>query len=800
MDNATQLNDNVLRGKFTLPTDAQIINVCELEDSIKDKIAAESEDDIAITRASVRATSRVVNADFGELIKQFRTPTTIPSAIANYCKADPEQAEQVFDDALPIIIDLVRSSILVSEHHEVKKAVEFRFKQGDVIAQYTVQQRLQLFADSEVYQVRDADGQAFALKIVGPNCAPAILEQLQQEAQTIRLLPEHSSLKLIEQGVFQACFWFACTWVQGSRIDKVAEEYRNAQNWAALHELFLRVLKQYDNLHQAGLMHGDIHPGNILVDHHNQPHILDFGNAVTQEHIDQGHKVRRGGVAFYYEPEYAQSVINRQRPPAPTPHSEQFALSALLYFLATGNYYDDFELEHGAMYQAIAQAKPKAFEAQGQQAWPDLERVLHIGLSVDIEDRYVDLTAMLADLEQCQLPNTALAKQADDRQIDDFIAHVERLVCVDQAQFNTPFEHGPCCSVNGGAAGIAYALLKFAAHRENPDLLAQAEMWFARARAEQHREDAFKNSNYSKEYEMVGCVSTHHAEPGISFIGQLLSLSKNDYNRFQAEFTQFLQEVAEPCDTFDTTLGKLSTVLSILELIQHLKHSEAEPAIELLQETGNAFMLDVWQKLDSDQVIGEHSGLKNLGFAHGWAGVLYASLLWHKETSSDLPKPVFSRLKELTTCLFPSGRGVALDWIDEAGNSMGAMPGWCNGTAGLVHLYCLAWELTQDPQWFDIAERLAWNVWEANSAPVDLCCGMAGRIFALLRFSQCSSTPEAWLQRSRSMANLAVAQADKIDDEEHPKHSLFKGQLGLALACQSINADGRIAMPMMGVA
>jgi len=798
MDNTIQLNESVMRGKFTLPSDASIINVMDLDEDTRNKVGSESNEDMAITRTSVRTGSRIVDSEFSELLSHFRTPATIPTVIANFCKDKQEHAEQILQDALPILLDLVRSSILVSEYHEGIELVGYQFAVGDYIAHYEITQQLQLFSDSEVYQAIDEQKNIFAIKVVRPNAPESITEKLQHEAAVLQRVGSSNSVRLVAQGTLDACFWFAMPWVQGTSIDKVAAEYRATRNWPALKELFVSVVTRYQYLHTHNVLHGDIHPGNILVDSDNQAHLIDFGNASLINVGMEAKKVQRGGVAFYFEPEYANAMLAHTPPPKVTELSEQFSLCALLYYLATGNYYDDFELEHTAMYQAIANPKPKSFDAQGQTPWPDLEALLSVGLSQDKHQRFDKLSTMIKQLIECDCPSAgnALVKETE---LKRFVDSVLKLVSVNQTLYNSPFECGPTCSVNGGSAGIAYALYKLACSEQSPDLLSQAQLWYQRARIEQGDDQAFKHLDHAKEYESVGCVSIHHAEPGISFIGLLISLSKNDFVNFELELEQFIQEIDQPCEQKDATLGKLSAILAMVELLTCVKHSGADVLSDVITKKGTQLLNEIWQHIGSQGSIGKTATWHNLGFAHGWAGLIYSTLLWHKQTDNPLPAEFNARVEQLTDCLHSQGRGSGIEWLDEQGNSMGMMAGWCNGSAGLVHLYCLLYEHQQDQKWLDIAEQLAWHVWESDASPTDLCCGSAGRIFALLNIADYSKSKADWLQRAKQLAQFSVEHADQIVDEEHAKHSLFKGQLGVALAIKALLNKDRISMPMMGV-
>ena len=102
-----------------------------------------------------------------------------------------------------------------------------------------------------------------------------------------------------------------------------------------------------------------------------------------------------------------------------------------------------------------------------------------------------------------------------------------------------------------------------------------------------------------------------------------------------------------------------------------------------------------------------------------------------------------------------------------------------------------------DDTLLEIGEAAAWNAWEGGEGPVDLCCGFAGRAYALLEVHRRTSDP-VWLHRAEALAERAVAVAPQMQTAEHPRHSLYKGELGLALLIADLDHPSAATMPMFG--
>ena len=204
----------------------------------------------------------------------------------------------------------------------------------------------------------------------------------------------------------------------------------------------------------------------------------------------------------------------------------------------------------------------------------------------------------------------------------------------------------------------------------------------------------------------------------------------------------------------------------------------------------------LWAELESAPALSDLAERPNLGMAHGWAGDLYASLRWCQATGSPLPESLAERLAELAGRAEPWGRGLRWRWYGggERAKSAGSMPGWCNGSAGFVHLFTLAHEILGDPRYAALALGAAWNAWESPDRNGSLCCGLTGRAYALLHLHR-HGGGAVWLARARQLAERAAA--DLRWAAESPD-SLYKGEVGLAVLAADLARPEGAAMPFFG--
>jgi Protein kinase domain len=154
----------------------------------------------------------------------------------------------------------------------------------------------------------------------------------------------------------------------------------------------------YRRLHEQGVVHGDVHPRNVLVGAGGEVRLIDFGLARCEGPAGELAPVGRGGVGFFFEPELAAAALAGRPAPAATTAGEQHAVAALLYLLLCGAHYLDFSLEREEMLRQIAQHSPLAFTGRDLEPWPVLEAVLGRALAKDPADRFGSLGELCSAL------------------------------------------------------------------------------------------------------------------------------------------------------------------------------------------------------------------------------------------------------------------------------------------------------------------------------------------------------------------------------------------------------------------
>jgi serine/threonine-protein kinase len=261
----------------------------------------------------------------------------------------------------------------------------------------------------------------------------------------------------------------------------------------------------------------------------------------------------------------------------------------------------------------------------------------------------------------------------------------------------------------------------------------------------------------------------------------MLAYARGDSTAQQRATREFVAASSAPCESIDLTLGRSGTLLACAFL------AERRSDVRLF---GDRLLREIWDRLDALPPIAEQPRETYLGMAHGWSGYLYAALRWCRASGSSLPASLERRLHDLAAQRVARGRGAY--WPRTmAGGLHDMMPGWCNGAAGHVFTWTAAYDALRGNEWLDLARDAAWNAWEEPLPHADLCCGAAGRAYALLDFYQHTGDRE-WLARARHLANHAAGLAHKTAQRAH---ALWKGELGVAVLLADLEDPDEARMP-----
>ena len=351
----------------------------------------------------------------------------------------------------------------------------------------------------------------------------------------------------------------------------------------------------------------------------------------------------------------------------------------------------------------------------------------------------------------------------------------------------------PSASVNFGSAGLAVAMLRIAQQREDGSLLAVADIWSHASLRDIQSSGAaaFTAPDLEMSPELVGHVSLYHSSPGVLCVAALVADAQADEARRKQALEQFAAAAAAEETRAELVFGLAGPLLGCGLLLDAVGSTPGDEE-SVLRPLGNDLSTRLLDQLGRMPIIGDATDSGSLGVAHGYAGIFYSLLQWAKVSKAAVPGDLQPRLEQLAGLAQPVGRGLA--WpVATHRRTLDAMRAtWCNGAAGHLHLWLLAYELLDDPHYLKLAEGAAWTSYEAQSTGGDLCCGSAGRAYALLRFFR-HTGDQIWLDRAHELAEHA---AKVIRKRQLRRNSLYRGEVGVCLLAADLNDPSQARMPL----
>jgi eukaryotic-like serine/threonine-protein kinase len=780
-----------ITGEFVLPEDVLVFPVSELAPEMR-ALVTSGPGDFVITRPNARHPSKVVDPNAAALIQNFRSASTIVDAVIAFSSGPDLDPHKVLEDAFPFVQQLLAAGILVPAASQHAERISPSLEPGARFAGWTVERVVHVVEDTEVYRLCDTAGQAAALKLVRAGHEARLRPALHREAELLRHLDGTAAPRLLGSGEEGGRPYLLLEWCAGMPAPALVGRLRvvlSPEGSRRLLALCLSVLRAYAGLHARGVIHGDVHSNNVLAAEDGTVRILDFGIARLLGDAGTLGSPPRGGVQFYFDPIAAEAMsAGRVLPPADAA-SEQYALAALLRELLVGRPYLDFTLERERMLRQIVEERPLPFVRHGMRPWLEVERVLGRALAKEPAERFASVTEFADALSLAGSASTSAG--APSGAAPAVLSAVLERVGKDGPAYAALNGAEPLCSVNTGAAGIAYALYRIASVREDPSLLAVAELWIAAAERNASNEAAFYSEELDLTRSTVGRVSLFHTAAGVACVEALIGLALGDEARATGGVERFINRSRGACDNLDLTLGRSSTLLGCAPLLSSLPR-EAGGARTALIHFGDEVADGLRGSMAALPVIGAAQPL-NLGIAHGWGGVLFALLRWREACDRNGPDDMIeTRLRQLASLAEPSGEGLRWKWLTGQAGADGFMPGWCNGSAGLVHLWNLAHRQFRREDYGMLARGAAWNAWQEPRSFGDLCCGAAGRAYAMLNlYRETGEGP--WLERARDLARDAAA---GIANWSLRRDSLYKGEIGVALLIADLDRPELSCMPL----
>ena len=218
-----------------------------------------------------------------------------------------------------------------TEHHYSQQIDE-----GALIAgRYRLSRWLGLGSMGEVWAARDERlGRDVAVKLVlgDPSTDPETADRFTREAIAVARINHPNVVAVYDQGEYQRHQFVVMELVTGCNLDELRGG-RPMPVGAAL-AVAVQISRALLAAHEAGVLHRDLKPTNIMVSHDGVVKVLDFGITGSLHGADFADRLTRTGADNLGSPAY--TAPERITGGADDPRSDLYSLGCILYLLLTG--------------------------------------------------------------------------------------------------------------------------------------------------------------------------------------------------------------------------------------------------------------------------------------------------------------------------------------------------------------------------------------------------------------------------------------------------------------------------------
>jgi len=213
---------------------------------------------------------------------------------------------------------------------------------GGMVGPYAIERLLGKGGMGAVYLARHRDGgPPVALKVILPRMLvdEAVQEIFVREIEVTRALRHPNVVGLLDFGRHEGRFYFALEYCPGGSAEALRVRLGGRVPLPSVLRIAVDALEGLAAAHEAGFVHRDLKPDNVLLDEDGAARLADFGLAKSFQQAGLSGLTATGviGGTFAF---MAREQLTSYREARPT--TDVWSMAATLYFLLTGEYARDF--------------------------------------------------------------------------------------------------------------------------------------------------------------------------------------------------------------------------------------------------------------------------------------------------------------------------------------------------------------------------------------------------------------------------------------------------------------------------
>lgn len=303
----------------------------------------------------------VINETTKIFIEKFSNPKTFQQLCKEIASEVNGSIESIRKLIQPFFKYIKHRHFIVPENYvAVKTKTDALFTAGSILDQYKIDEVIDVGYAIDIYKALDLRSEKYVVIKLLKHLLEAKVSELEREFNFLELLNKTSvAPEAYEFKTTSTYTYFIQDFIGGLSLPQFLHCKKNLKPDFIL-ALISKILKAFKEIHTVNIIHGDIHPSNIIITNENEIKIIDFGLALNNA-LDKNELVNFGGAYFFMPPERIKKTSYKKFTRKPGFCSDVFQLGTVMYMLL----YDDYPF-NGITWEELAteiKEKPVEFPA-----------------------------------------------------------------------------------------------------------------------------------------------------------------------------------------------------------------------------------------------------------------------------------------------------------------------------------------------------------------------------------------------------------------------------------------------------
>lgn len=292
---------------------------------------------------------------------------------------------------------------------------------------YTILEHIGGGGMADVYRAHDKLlDRSVAVKILRSQFAndEQFVTRFRREAQAAARLSHHNIVNMYDVGKDEEVHYIVMEYISGETLkERILREPLPIENSV---RIAIDIAEGLEHAHQNNLVHCDIKPHNILMTRAGRIKVTDFGIAKAVSSSTMQHTGTIIGSVHYFSPEQAKgSAVGAK--------SDIYSLGVVLYEMLTGIVPFNGETAISIALQHL-QDEPRPIREIKPEIPPLLEAIVLKAMAKDVDQRFNDISEMIADLKSVK----NYLREDNTRQLSRGDFPTQILPRIDEAIVKTP--------------------------------------------------------------------------------------------------------------------------------------------------------------------------------------------------------------------------------------------------------------------------------------------------------------------------------------------------------------------------